>query len=92
VDCPDDVKFTLVEKVKTAFKKRDYETVDLDGRRAREVQRRLGPRPRLEHAAHLVMRGSKPIPKKVWRRIEEEVREVLMQEGGFTFETGAGGH
>lgn len=30
IDCPDDVKFELVEKVSRHFKK-DYETIDLDG-------------------------------------------------------------
>jgi phosphomannomutase / phosphoglucomutase len=35
VDCPDEVKFGLVEKVKAEFKKKGLETIDLDGVRVK---------------------------------------------------------
>jgi phosphomannomutase/phosphoglucomutase len=35
VDCPDDVKFALVDKVKAEFKKKGAETIDLDGVRVK---------------------------------------------------------
>ncbi|MBU1920808.1 phosphomannomutase/phosphoglucomutase, partial [bacterium] len=35
VDCPDEVKFDVVDKVKTSFKERGLETIDLDGVRIR---------------------------------------------------------
>jgi phosphomannomutase/phosphoglucomutase len=35
VDCPDDFKFTLVDKVKAEFKKKGAETIDLDGVRVK---------------------------------------------------------
>jgi phosphomannomutase/phosphoglucomutase len=83
VDCPDEVKFDLVEKVKNAFKRRGYETVDLDGVRVKfnggwGLVRASNTQPTL------VMRfeaDSEPGLKK----IEDEVREVLKEEGGFTF-------
>jgi phosphomannomutase/phosphoglucomutase len=85
VDCPDDVKFTLVEKVKSAFKKKGYETVDLDGVRVKF------------NGGWGLVRASNTQPTLVMRfeassadgltKIEDEVRDVLKQEGGFTFKT-----
>lgn len=82
VDCPDDVKFTLVEKVKTAFKSKGYETFDLDGVRVKF------------NGGWGLVRASNTQPTLVMRfeansqnglqRIEDEVREVLKAEG-FTF-------
>ena len=83
VDCPDDVKFDLVEKVKNAFKRKGYETFDLDGVRVKF------------NGGWGLVRASNTQPTLVMRfeansepglaNIESEVREVLKQEGGFTF-------
>ena len=83
MDCPDDVKFDLVEKVKNAFKRKGYETFDLDGVRVKF------------NGGWGLVRASNTQPTLVMRfeansepglaNIESEVREVLKQEGGFTF-------
>lgn len=88
VDCPDEVKFDLVEKVKNAFKRRGYETVDLDGVRVKfnggwGLVRASNTQPTL------VMRFEADSESGL-KEIEDEVREVLQEEGGFTFTVGAG--
>ena len=83
VDCPDDFKFKLVDKVKAAFKAQGLETIDLDGVRVKfdngwGLVRASNTQPTL------VMRFEARSPEKL-EEIEQKVRKVLMQEGGFTF-------
>lgn len=87
VDCPDEVKFTLVEKVKQAFKQKGYETFDLDGVRVKfnggwALVRASNTQPTL------VMRFEATSPEGL-ERIEQQVREVLAKEG-FTFSVPSG--
>jgi phosphomannomutase / phosphoglucomutase len=89
VDCPDDVKFKLVDKVKAKFKQKGYETIDLDGVRVK-----------FEDGWGLV-RASNTQPTLVLRfeansadglkHIETEFRELLANEG-FTLNTVAAVH
>lgn len=82
VDCPDEVKFNLVEKVKQTFKQKGYVTFDLDGVRVKF------------NGGWALVRASNTQPTLVMRfeansepglaQIEAEVRAVLAQEG-FTF-------
>jgi phosphomannomutase/phosphoglucomutase len=82
VDCPDEVKFDLVEKVKTEFKKMGLETFDLDGVRVKF------------NGGWGLVRASNTQPTLVMRfeahseagleKIEQQVRDVLAKEG-FTF-------
>ena len=79
VDCPDEVKFSLVDKVKARFKKKGYETIDIDGVRVK-----------FENGWGLV-RASNTQPTLVLRfeanseaglsQIEAEFRELLADEG-----------
>ncbi len=79
VDCPDEVKFNLVDKVKAQFKKKGYETIDLDGVRVK-----------FENGWGLV-RASNTQPTLVLRfeansepglsHIASEFRELLANEG-----------
>jgi phosphomannomutase / phosphoglucomutase len=88
VDCPDDVKFQLVDKVKAVFKSRGYQTIDLDGVRVK-FQNGWG-----------LVRASNTQPTLVLRfeaasqaamvQIEGEVKEVLAAEG-FALQP-SGGH
>ncbi len=90
VDCPDDVKFDLVEKVKSAFKKKGLETFDLDGVRVRFPD------------GWGLVRASNTQPTLVLRfeanseaglaAIDTDVRAVLKKEGGFEFGDGSGTH
>ncbi|MCX6600950.1 MAG: phosphomannomutase/phosphoglucomutase [bacterium] len=87
VDCPDDVKFGLVEKVKNTFKKKGYETFDLDGVRVRfpdgwGLARASNTQPTL------VLRFEANSPEAL-AHIETEFREALAQEG-FTLKPSAG--
>ncbi|MBU0508059.1 phosphomannomutase/phosphoglucomutase, partial [bacterium] len=88
VDCPDEVKFGLVDKVKAAFKKKGYETIDLDGVRVKfdggwGLVRASNTQPTL------VLRFES-ISEVGLSKIESEFREVLKAEGGFTFEVSTG--
>jgi phosphomannomutase/phosphoglucomutase len=90
VDCPDDVKFGLVDKVKSTFKKRGNETFDLDGVRVRFSD------------GWGLVRASNTQPTLVLRfeansaaglqKIDHDVRQVLQEEGGFTFDENSSGH
>lgn len=90
VDCPDEIKFGLVEKVKSAFKKRGNETFDLDGVRVRFAD------------GWGLVRASNTQPTLVLRfeanseaglkKIDSDVRQILLDEGGFTFDENSGGH
>ncbi|RPH92743.1 phosphomannomutase/phosphoglucomutase [candidate division KSB1 bacterium] len=87
VDCPDDVKFGLVDKVKAEFKKKGYETVDIDGVRVRfkdgwGLARASNTQPTL------VLRFEANSPEGL-SRIEDEFKDVLGNEG-FTLKTAAG--
>lgn len=88
VDCPDEVKFGLVDKVKAAFKKKGYETIDLDGVRVKfdggwGLARASNTQPTL------VLRFESNSQNGLGQ-IESEFRAVLKAEGGFTFEIGDG--
>ena len=79
VDCPDDVKFDLVDKVKNSFKQKGYETFDLDGVRVRfkdgwGLARASNTQPTL------VLRFEAKSPEAL-ARIEGEFREALAKEG-----------
>jgi phosphomannomutase/phosphoglucomutase len=79
VDCPDDVKFDLVEKVKAEFKKKGLETIDLDGVRVKfsdgwGLVRASNTQPTL------VLRFESSSPEGL-ARIDGEFREVLGKEG-----------
>jgi phosphomannomutase/phosphoglucomutase len=83
VDCPDEIKFSLVDKVKAAFKKEGLETIDLDGVRVKfdggwGLVRASNTQPTL------VMRFEARSPEKL-AEIEKNVRAVLAKEGGFEF-------
>ncbi|MBI5058686.1 phosphomannomutase/phosphoglucomutase [candidate division KSB1 bacterium] len=90
VDCPDDVKFGLVEKVKSTFKRKGHETFDLDGVRVRFSD------------GWGLVRASNTQPTLVLRfeanseaglqQIDHDIRDVLANEGGFTFDEKSGGH
>ncbi len=90
VDCPDDVKFDLVEKVKHAFKQQGLETFDLDGVRVRfsdgwGLVRASNTQPTL------VMRFEANSERGL-KHIDGAVRDVLRKEGGFEFDETSGGH
>lgn len=79
VDCPDEVKFDLVEKVKNSFKQKSYETFDLDGVRVRfkdgwGLARASNTQPTL------VLRFEAQ-SQDALNRIEGEFRDALAKEG-----------
>ncbi|MCB1060490.1 MAG: phosphomannomutase/phosphoglucomutase [Calditrichaeota bacterium] len=91
VDCPDEVKFDVVDKVKHSFKARGLETIDLDG-----VRVNFGD------GNWALVRASNTQPTLVLRieaksqdkldSIQEDVSKVL-KDAGFTFDPNAsGGH
>lgn len=83
VDCPDDVKFGVVDKVKSSFKARGLETIDLDGVRVKF------------EGGWALVRASNTQPTLVLRieatsqasldAIQEDVSRVL-KAAGFTFD------
>ncbi len=81
VDCPDEVKFDLVDKVKASFKKKGYETIDLDGVRVK-FDNGWGLARASNTQPTLVLRFEASSPEGL-KKIENEFREVLDQEGGF---------
>jgi len=87
VDCPDEEKFKLVDRVKAQFKKKGYETIDIDGVRVKFKD------------GWGLARASNTQPTLVLRfesnsqvglsQIEGEFREVLGREG-FTLGAASG--
>jgi phosphomannomutase/phosphoglucomutase len=87
VDCPDEVKFDVVDKVKMSFKSRGLETIDLDG-----VRVNFGG------GNWALVRASNTQPTLVLRieaksqdkldSIQEDVSKVL-KDAGFTFDPNA---
>ncbi|MCB9357625.1 MAG: phosphomannomutase/phosphoglucomutase [Calditrichaeota bacterium] len=87
VDCPDEVKFEVVDKVKSSFKSRGLETIDLDG-----VRVNFGG------GNWALVRASNTQPTLVLRieaksqdkldSIQEDVAKVL-KDAGFTFDPNA---
>ncbi|MBK6911969.1 MAG: phosphomannomutase/phosphoglucomutase [bacterium] len=90
VDCPDDVKFDVVDKVKSTFKGRGLDTFDLDGVRVNfdggwALVRASNTQPTL------VLRVEAKSQAKL-DSIQEDVARVL-KDAGFTFDPSApGGH
>jgi phosphomannomutase/phosphoglucomutase len=79
VDCPDDVKFNLVDKVKAEFKKQGAETIDLDGVRVKfpdgwGLVRASNTQPTL------VLRFEAKSPDAL-ERIRSEFKAILAKEG-----------
>jgi phosphomannomutase / phosphoglucomutase len=79
VDCPDDFKFKLVDKVKAEFKKKGAETIDLDGVRVKfsdgwGLVRASNTQPTL------VLRFEATAPEAL-TRIENEFKGILSNEG-----------
>ena len=79
VDCPDDVKFGLVDKVKAEFKKQGAETIDLDGVRVKfpdgwGLVRASNTQPTL------VLRFEAQSPQAL-ERIIAEFKSLLSKEG-----------
>ena len=79
VDCPDEVKFALVDKVKAEFKKAGAETIDLDGVRVKfpdgwGLVRASNTQPTL------VLRFEAKSPEAL-SRIQSEFRTLLGKEG-----------
>jgi phosphomannomutase / phosphoglucomutase len=79
VDCPDDVKFSLVDKVKNDFKQKGYETFDLDGVRV-HFKDGWGLARASNTQPTLVLRFEAQSPDAL-ARIEGEFREALAKEG-----------
>ena len=79
VDCPDEVKFALVDKVKAEFKKQGAETIDLDGVRVKfpdgwGLVRASNTQPTL------VLRFEAQSPAAL-TRIQAEFKALLAKEG-----------
>ena len=82
VDCPDALKFTIAEKAKEKFRAGRLRH-HRHRRRAREVRRRLGPDPRLEHAAdpgHALRGVDTPQKLAEYRGIVEKVLDDVKRE------------
>ena len=87
MDCPDEVKFDVVDKVKTSFKSRGLETIDLDGVRVNfdggwALVRASNTQPTL------VLRVEAKSQAKL-DSIQEDVAKVL-KDAGFVFDPSAG--
>lgn len=83
VDCPDEKKFAVVEKVADALRKKGLEIIDMDG-----VRVNFGGGWGLVRASNtqptLVLRFEASSPELL-KEVEQKMRDVLSEEGGFEF-------